>query len=113
LSDLVDPIPQLVYLQFVALLATFGFAKVVQFMAEAIELSPDSAEIAQDFRLAPFVRYPIVVVRLVSPSLQTFQVTPEHPQFAPDLLLGRTLIFPRHWMVLLPYGKGTTDIDVG
>jgi len=102
LSQLVDILPQLAYVRFLALLlTTLGFATFVQLVAEAVEFTPDSGEIAQEFRLAPLVRHPFVVVRLVPPSLQSFQIASEHPEFAPDLLLGRTLIFLRHWTVLL------------
>jgi hypothetical protein len=103
LFQLVDILPQLAYFRFLALLlTTLGFATFVQLVTEAVEFAPDFAEIAQELRLAPLVRHPFVVVRLVPPSLKSFQIASEHPEFAPDLRPRRTFIFLRHWTVLLP-----------
>ena len=69
LFQLVDLLPQLASFRFVAPFTTLGFAPFVQFVAQPLEFAPNSAEIAQEFRIAPFVRRPFVVVRLLSPSL--------------------------------------------
>jgi hypothetical protein len=78
-----------------------SFSPFVYFLLELIEALSQLVDLLPQLAFFRFVAL-VIVVRLVSPSPQSFQIASEHSQFAPDLLLGRTIIFLRHWTVLLP-----------
>jgi hypothetical protein len=99
-----DLLSQAIELTAYRLVLVLLFSPFVDFLLELIEALPQVGDLLPQitlFRFRALFTMPGVVLRFVPPSPQSFQIASEHPEFAPDLLPGRALIFPRHWTALV------------